>query len=271
MPLPETLALTINIIFGVIFLIFILYGVLRGLFKQIIDLLALLVALIVASFLAQPLANGLPLVPASIDITEIAMIDTVIVTQINMLLWFMIIVFTVSIIIVIIRLIYLRKFTAPWPKVIDRVGGAMIACITPVLVGILITSVFVSPLFSNGKEIMSNTVLSPLVGVSTGIVDGIVDTIDPDGILQKIVNDEPFDENDTEAVYDMLISLGVPEEPAVVLSKLFTGIEPTEEEVLAIEQWIIREAKSKEDIEQLLRSLGVDEEKIQEILAEYNK
>ena len=92
----------------------------------------------------------------------------------------------------------------------------------------------------------------------------------PDGMLEKITSGEELNEEDTDSLIDILIRMGIPEEIATILSKAYTGVEVTQEDMSKVKAWIISEGYSKEDIRNMMREVGLSEDEIDEIMNEYN-
>jgi translation initiation factor 1 (eIF-1/SUI1) len=114
-----------------------------------------------------------------------------------------------------------------------------------------------------------STVLSPLAPIGDSVSESIVNTVDPDGLLEKISSGEELNEEDTDSLIDILIRMGIPEEIARILAKAYTGVEITVDDTNKVKQWIISQGYTKDDIRNMLREVGLSEDQINEIMDEY--
>lgn len=138
------------------------------------------------------LAANILLLPASINFDQVPSVGVSLIGFLNRLLWIIIIVIVLFIVGLIFKKLIIKKLFHYNKKVlIDRVGGAIFAVIPVVSTCFIIAFALSLPLFSNGAEIISNSVLSPFGSVSTTLVENVV--ID---LYTKISSGEPLGESE---------------------------------------------------------------------------
>ncbi|PKM64763.1 MAG: hypothetical protein CVU96_01240 [Firmicutes bacterium HGW-Firmicutes-20] len=258
----------INVTFILLLIGFGVYGYFRGLFRQGIDIASMLFIAWLSTLVAPLLAKNIDLIP-NLSISDVSVVSTIIRKIINSTLWIIALFVVFMILVGIVRILVLRNVQKPWNKNIDRYGGVALSITIPIIVGIILVSVLSLPVFANGKEIVSSTVLSPLAPIGDSVSETIVKTVDPDGLLDKISRGEELNEEDTDSLIDILIRMGIPEEIARILAKAYTGVEITADDTNKVKQWITSQGYSKEDIRNMLKEVGLTEDQINEIMDEY--
>jgi uncharacterized membrane protein required for colicin V production len=269
MQIAESYATIINVTFIVLLIGFGVYGYFRGLFKQSVDLASLLIVAWLSTLLGPLFAKNVNLV-ADLTVSEVSMISNIVRNTVNSTVWIIIVFIVLTILVGIARTITFKHIQKPWNKNVDRLGGIALSITVPLLIAILMVSILSLPVFTNGKDIVSSTVLSPLSPIGDSVSQSIVNTVDPDGLLEKISTGEELNEEDTDSLIDILIRMGIPEEIATILSKAYTGVEVNQEDINKVKEWIMSEGYSKEDIRNMMREVGLSEDEIDEIMDEYN-
>ena len=268
MQISETYVTIINVTFILLLIGFGAYGYFRGLFKQGIDIVSMLIIAWLSTLLAPLLAKNIELVP-NLSVSDVSVISTIVRRIVNSTLWTIVLFVVFMILVGIVRMVALRHIQKPWNKNIDRYGGVALSVTVPIIVGIMFVSVLSLPVFTNGKDIVLSTVLSPLAPIGDSVSESIVNTVDPDGLLEKISSGEELNEEDTDSLIDILIRMGIPEEIARILAKAYTGVEITVDDTNKVKQWIISQGYTKDDIRNMLREVGLSEDQINEIMDEY--
>jgi uncharacterized membrane protein required for colicin V production len=269
MQISESYATVINVTFIFLLIGFGIYGYFRGLFKQGVDLVSMLVVAWLATLLGPLFAKSVNLV-GDLNISEVSVISSIVRNVVNSTVWVIVIFIVLMILVGIVRIIAFRHIQKPWNRNIDRLGGIALSISVPILIGILMVSVLSLPVFTNGKEIISSSVLSPLSPIGESVSNTIVSNVDPDGLLEKIAAGEELDEEDSDSLYNILINMGIPEEIAAILSKAYTGVEVTSDDMSKVKTWIMSKGYSEEDIRNMLKEVGLSAEQIDEIMDEYN-
>jgi hypothetical protein len=268
MQISETYVMIINVTFILLIIGFGLYGYFRGLFKQGIDILSMLIVAGLSTLLAPLLAKNIDLVP-NLIVSDVSVIASIVRKIVNSTIWIIILFIVFMILVGVIRILVFKHIQKPWSKNIDRYGGIALSVTVPLFIGIMIVSMLSLPVFTNGKDIVLATVLSPLAPIGDSVSESIVNTVDPDGLLAKISSGEELDEEDTDSLIDILIRMGIPEEIARILAKAYTGAEITQDDMIRVKQWIMSQGYTKDDIRNMLREVGLSEDQINDIMDEY--
>jgi uncharacterized membrane protein required for colicin V production len=269
MQLSESYATIINVTFIILLIGFGIYGYVRGLFKQGIDVASMLIVAWLATLLGPLFAKNVNLV-GDLSFSEVSMISNIVRNMVNSTVWVIVVFIVLMILVGIVRMIAFKHIQKPWNKNIDRIGGVALSITVPILIGILMVSVLSLPVFTNGKDIVSSSVLSPLSPIGESVSESIVNSVDPDGLLEKITAGEELNEEDSDSLVDILIRMGIPEEVATILVKAYTGVEVTSADISIVKTWIMSKGYSEEDIRNMMKEVGLSEDEIDEIMDEYN-
>jgi uncharacterized membrane protein required for colicin V production len=268
MQLSESYVTILNVTFIVLLIGFGIYGYFRGLFKQSLDVISFFIVAWLSTLLGPMFAQNVNLV-GDLNIGEMSVISNIISTLVNSTVWIIVISIVLMILVGIVRIIAFKHIQTPWNKKIDRIGGIALSVVVPVVIGILTVSILSLPVFENGRDIISSSLLSPLSPIGDSVSETIVVSVDPDGLLEKIADGEELNEEDTDSLIDVLIRMGIPEEIATILAKAYTGVEVTQEDMNKVKAWIMSKGYSEEDIRNMMREVGLSEEEIDEIMSEY--
>lgn len=268
MAIPNSMILTINIVTLSIFAALVLIGYLRGLIKQLFDLVAIILGLLLAYLFAASLASAYPLLPSNWSIFQVPFIGIFVFKQANMAVWTIIICILTLILVLIARHFVLKVVKSPLSKRVNHILGAVYAIIPAMALIFLISTIIVIPVFSNGVDIANQTVLKPLVPISNSLINQVYTAVDPDGVFDKLMNNEELTVEDKDSVKTLLVTMGVPEDVSVIAVNAFTGTAPTEADVEVIKTWIEDNNITEDDIRTMLEQLGLSEEEINQILEE---
>jgi uncharacterized membrane protein required for colicin V production len=269
MQISESYITSLNVTFILLLIGFGIYGYFRGLFKQSLDVVSMLVVAWLSTLLGPLFAKNVNLV-GDLNINDMTVISGIVRNLVNSTVWIIVLFIVLMILVGIVRIIAFKHIKTPLNKNVDRYGGVALSIVIPVVIGILIVSILSLPVFANGKDIVSASLLSPLSPIGDSVSQSIVSSVDPDGLLEKIAEGEELNEDDTESLIDVLLRMGIPEEIATILAKAYTGVEVTQDDMSKVKTWIMSKGYSEEDIRNMMREVGLSEEEIEEILNEYN-
>lgn len=269
MQVSESYITILNVTFVLLFVGFGIYGYFRGLFNQSLDVISMFIIAWLSTLLGPLFAKNVNLV-GDLNIGEITVISNIVSTLLNSTVWIIVLFIVLMILVGIVRIIAFKHIKTPWNKSIDRLGGIVLSVVVPVVLGILTVSILSLPVFENGKDIVSSSLLSPLSPIGDSVSQSIVITVDPDGLLKKMAEGEELNEEDTDSLIDVLLRMGIPEEIATILAKAYTGVEVTQDDMNKVKVWIMSKGYSEEDIRNMLREVGLSEAEIDEIMNEYN-
>jgi uncharacterized membrane protein required for colicin V production len=269
MQISESYITSLNVTFILLLFGFGVYGYFRGLFKQSLDVVSMLVVAWLSTLLGPLFAKNVNLV-GDLNINDMTVISGIVRNLVNSTVWIIVLFIVLMILVGIVRIIAFKHIKTPLNKNVDRYGGVALSIVIPVVIGILIVSILSLPVFANGKDIVSASLLSPLSPIGDSVSQSIVSSVDPDGLLEKIAEGEELNEDDTESLIDVLLRMGIPEEIATILAKAYTGVEVTQDDMSKVKTWIMSKGYSEEDIRNMMREVGLSEEEIEEIMNEYN-
>jgi uncharacterized membrane protein required for colicin V production len=269
MQISESYITSLNVTFILLLIGFGIYGYFRGLFKQSLDVVSMLVVAWLSTLLGPLFAKNVNLV-GDLNINDMTVISGIVRNLVNSTVWIIVLFIVLMILVGIVRIIAFKHIKTPLNKNVDRYGGVALSIVIPVVIGILIVSILSLPVFANGKDIVSASLLSPLSPIGDSVSQSIVSSVDPDGLLEKIAEGEELNEDDTESLIDVLLRMGIPEEIATILAKAYTGVEVTQDDMSKVKTWIMSKGYSEEDIRNMMREVGLSEEEIEEIMNEYN-
>ena len=269
MQVSESYITILNITFVFLLTGFGVYGYFRGLFKQSLDVISMFIVAWLSTLLGPLFAKNVNLV-GDLNASKITVISNIVRNLVNSTVWIIVLFIVLMILVGIVRIIAFKHIHTPWSKNVDRFGGIAMSIVVPVVIGILTVSIFSLPIFENGKDIVSSSLLSPLSPIGDNVSQSIVLTVDPDGLLEKIVDGEELNEEDTDSLIDVLLRMGIPEEISTIFAKAYTGVEVTQEDLNKVKVWIMSKGYSEEDIRNMMREVGLSEEEIEEIMNEYN-
>jgi uncharacterized membrane protein required for colicin V production len=269
MQISESYITFLNVTFILLLIGFGVYGYFRGLFKQSLDVISMLFVAWLSTLLGPLFAKNVNLV-GDLNINDMTVISGIVRNLVNSTVWIIVLFIVLMILVGIVRIIAFKHIKTPLNKNVDRYGGVALSIVVPVVIGILIVSILSLPVFANGKDIVSDSLLSPLSPIGDSVSQSIVSSVDPDGLLEKIAEGEELNEDDTESLIDVLIRMGIPQEIATIVAKAYTGTEVTQDDMSKVKTWIMSKGYSEEDIRNMMREVGLSEEEIDEIMNEYN-
>ena len=222
--LPENTALIINISIIGISLVLILIGYFRGFVSQAYDLVFLLIGFLLASLLSGFMATQVPILPASLNLTNLPFVGSVIKLWIDTVLWMIILTVLLWILSLLAKGWFIKKILRYEKKVLaDHIAGAVVAVWPVVLVGIAFALLLSVPVIGNGKEILSQTLFSPFGSAATGVVDEIVTNNPVISVVDKLQNGEELNEEDLESIEDILKGMNFPQNVIDIAMKVLNG------------------------------------------------
>lgn len=270
--LPENTALIINISIIAISLVMILIGYFRGFVSQAYDVVFLLIGFLVASMLAGFMAAQVPLLPASLDFTNLPFVGSVIKLWIDTVLWMVILTVLLWILSLLAKGWFIKKVLRYEKKVLaDHIAGAVVAVWPMVLVGISFALLLSVPIIGNGKEILSQTVFSPFGSAATAVVDEVVINNPVISVMDKLQNGEDLNEEDIKNIEDILKGMDFPQNVIDIAIKVLNGSTDalTEEDIQVLLDYAKDNNITFETVEGWLTEFGFSQEQIDELLGDY--
>lgn len=159
MDLPNNAGTIINI--GLILiLLFLMYkGYKKGFITQVVGLFSLLASAIVAWVLYVPFGKMFKIIPKTMVPFQKTNLHEFFYIKVNSMLWFIIIFIIVFIIIKFVTKILDLISKAPFINLINRILGVAFSLINFILIAWLLIFGLSTPLFTNGDEVIENSLL----------------------------------------------------------------------------------------------------------------
>lgn len=252
MTFPVTFIPYLNIVLLIVIVFFAWRAFHKGFLILFLETVSLFVALILAGLLAKPLAQALPLYYVDEVLLSLPLIGELFSVQINTVIWFIILFVVISLILWLIRPVFHVISKIPVLKGINRILGLGFGIIQALVLIWIFSLVLLTPLFTNGQEVVQNSALKYYEVVTKTIV--VNSDIKEISILKVLTNGSLTDE-DREYLKNWLVE---------------SGIESPEKEVAY--KILVRETLSETDINVLrawLNEHQIDQEKIDEILERF--
>jgi len=268
--LPSNLIGILNVSLIGLALVLALIGYLRGFISQTVDVVFIGVGLLIALFLAPILAKSVPLLPRSINFNEIPFVGGSVEMVLEKIIWTVIVTIIVWIASLFFKPFFIRKVLKYRKKVlIDRIGGAVFGIVPVALIGFVIALILNVPVFTNGKEVLNGTVLSPYRATSASVVSDYIDKNPTLNLYVKIQNGEALDDTDLAIIKDVLLTMGFPANVTAVAMKFVRQEKITISDLEVLKKYAESQNLTKTDVKGWLEKLGFSALKVQELMDKY--
>lgn len=199
----------LNYVFIVWFLISVAQGYRKGLLLQVVDLVGTFVALFAAWVFAPVFVRIFEFVksPGSGMIS----VDQIITQQVNRLIWFLILFILARLLLLLVTPIVSAISKIPLVKQVNSAIGGVFSVVLFGLKLLLLAFFLTFPIVSNGQEIISNTVLKPLVEVSEPFLKQFDTSLQENEAIQNLMSNKALDEKQEIAMAEWLREKGVNE------------------------------------------------------------
>jgi hypothetical protein len=272
--LPENTDLLINASVIGITLVLVLIGYFRGFVSQFYDAVFLVIGYLLASLLAGFLATQVPILPPSIDFTNIPFVGTFLKLWIDTLIWMIILTLLFWILSLLAKRFIIRKVLHYEKKtLLDHVAGAVIAVWPIVLLGITTAILLSIPFIGNGKSVLAKTLFSPFEPLAQSLVGQVVEANPVISLVDKLQNGEELTEDDFVTIEATLVDMGFPQNVTDVAMKVIKGNEEdiTEGDLQVLKEYTETNNITKETISGWLTEFGFSQEQIDELLGDYTQ
>lgn len=194
--LSNNFSLIINCIVIVLMLGFIIKSYIDGFILSLYDLCAAIFILFVSYHLATNFGYKIPLIPESVlpqlAFSQIEIIDWMLNAAFayfaNLVVWFLILVIVLNII-----SFFIRKMIKSVSKVrllsgINRIAGALLGSVKGIMAIIVMGWLLSLPVFSNGKQMVANSLLQPVIDASSSLFTSVNGMYDVKGLMITTLN-----------------------------------------------------------------------------------
>ncbi len=178
----------LNVIIIGFLLMFLIVGYKKGAIKQFFNLFSLMMALLFAWIFYIPFGKLFAISPKTIVPFQSTILQDFFYVKVNQLLWFVILFIAGFIFMKFLSVVFNFVSKVPGINLLNKVGGLFFGLINFVVVA-FITIFFLSmPIFTNGANLINNSLLSPILNISEKVVPSVVNNLEQYELYSFITN-----------------------------------------------------------------------------------
>ena len=261
--LPINTSFWLNLIVLVMVVLALLQGYARGFVRQLFDLVILVVALLGAWFLAFRLGDLLPILARSLEIFDHPIWGTFLHSFLNSIVWFAILLIALTIGLEVLLKPFVRMVRERNElRMIDRILGAVFSFLRTSLMFLLVMAFMLSPLITNGRDVLGNTLLLPLVSTADTLQAEAMKLIGPTVIFSEDGEKQDVISNNAETITNWLIKNGIAEEFSDLIEKGLKNETYTTEDLERVQFYIDKLKITKDELVDFLKGIGVEQDQI---------
>ena len=189
MLLNENLAGMFNLAIVVIIVASVLLGIKKGFIKQFLELLSFLVALLVAILYSPILARFFPIYRMNTVTIHISSLERIVNYRLNSIIWFVILFFGVSLLLIVVKLLINTLGELPVLKIFNRFLGGCFGLVKGIIIIVIISLMLSSAFFINGKEFKEKTAFPKFDIIAKTVFSYIDKTLEENEAVQAFVKD----------------------------------------------------------------------------------
>ena len=224
MTLPSNSVVFINIAVIAFLIISLVVGYMKGFMWQLVKTLAVLGVILLCWIVAPGLSKLIQVFPAKYAPFQDSPLSSVFYDKINTLCWFLIVLVVGLIVIAIIRPVFNFITELPVVKQVNKIVGALLSLVPSFIIVVLFTYILNTAIFTNGKEIVNNSILKYTNVVVDKVADVLKDTLAENLAIQKMLSDPlslqkedisniinwlKRSQVDSQQIYDFLLKYGI--------------------------------------------------------------
>lgn len=179
----------INIVIVIAYLVMIYRGATTGFLVQLANMLGIIASFIISSYVSPVLSEYIDLWPHAWTFTNIELLNEVFYSKLNELAWFFLTLIIINIIFVIIKPAFKSIQKIPFIKQISALLGGTISVFVTTFWALMISLLLTTPLIKNGNIYVDNTFLKDIKFYSEIIIGGVMDPINDNLTITRILND----------------------------------------------------------------------------------
>ncbi len=226
MEISSTWLVWVNPLLIVSFIIMMIIGYKTGLLLQLFSLLSMIVKLVLAWMFSPILARVFVFYQPDLGILEESALDDLITQNINTIIWFIVLYLVLSIAFLFLKPLIKGVGKLPIIKTVNQFAGMLFGAIKFYIYALILIFLLQTPLVANGQEVVEETWLYSI--------------------------------NQSAPVVFETLSQWAASSPAI--SNLLAGEILSEEDVDAIEQWLIEQDLDAETIADIIERLPTSDE-----------
>ncbi|MBQ9986995.1 MAG: CvpA family protein [Erysipelotrichales bacterium] len=220
MTLPLEYIPYVDIVLLVLLIILMITGFARGFLLSLIDLVGTFAMLLIAYFISPILATNFSiLTDLTIDV-GVEALNLLIVDRINQLFWFVVVFVIGQVVILFLKPVVKVVCSIPLIKQINQILGLVLGAVKGYILALILIFVLSTPLITNGRVFVENTVLSKLEESSVLVLELLEDPKEINEILQNIINGNIISEEEKAELLEWLGSLVSEEELMEIFKSL---------------------------------------------------
>lgn len=246
------------------FIIFFVFY-LKGLSSSLYDLLAFGLLLLVALPLSGLLSNSISLISTSQF--SPGSLGSLSASYVNQAIWFILLFMLGSVGLFILKKPLLQRLPFKLNRKLDKALSFLISGTFVFILGTLMSAALLSPVFANGEHVIENSLLSVFKSTGASLVKTINEEVKEVGIITKLIEKTPLTPEDQDDIVSILVSFKLPEDVATTLSKYPLNLEVTQEEKTRLLEYAQEEGLTLEDVRTFLKSLGLSDEVVEELMS----
>lgn len=265
--LPINTALWLNLILVVLVVLALLQGYARGFVRQLFDLVILTVALLGAWFLAFRLGELVPILSRNLGIFEHPIWGTFLHGFLNSVVWFVILLITLTIGLEVLLKPFVRMVRERNElRMIDRLMGSVFSFLRMALMFLLVMTFMLSPLITNGRDVLERTVLLPLIPLADMLQAQAMKLLGPTKIFSEDGEKQDVISDNAGMITKWLIKNGIAEEFSAFIEKGLKNETYTTEDLHRVQFYIDKLKITKDELVDFLKGIGVDQDQIDKAL-----
>ena len=207
MTIPTEWMQYINIIIGVLLIVSIVAGYIKGFFIQLIDILAYILAFFIAKRYASGLASRIQLWPKSAVVFPGTILQDYFYDKCNYYFWFILLFLGILLLTLILKPVIKAIGELPFIKEANKALGMVLGVVAFFIWITIAVYLLSTPVFTNGEEVIDNTLLKPIKEVSSMAFKGFSEVLEENGVFQKLlaIQDGKSSEEVTDEEIDTII------------------------------------------------------------------
>lgn len=195
-----------NLAVLVLVAVFLLIGLYKGFLMMAVEFFSLIVTFVISYFIAPMLASRFDLASHLNISIHIPMMQDLIMTRINGLIWFLIVFVVLMVVFAILRGVVKMVSEVPLIREVNAILGGLFGLLKSYALLLLLIFVLTSPFIKNGNIVLNQTVLGKIYVVSADIFTWFREPAQFNEMLSDIMNNKTIQQADLQKFMDWLQS-----------------------------------------------------------------
>lgn len=196
----------VNTIILAVLLLLMVVGFVRGFMLSLIDLLGTFAILVIAYLVSPMLASMFSIAPHITFDVGVEALNLIIVERINQLFWFVIVFIVGSIVILFMKPVVKVVGQLPLIKQLNSILGLVLGFVKGYVIALIVIFVLSTPLINNGRIIIEETWLGSIEESSAVVLHLMENPKEINEVLQNVMNGNVISEEEMAALEEWLLS-----------------------------------------------------------------